>query len=132
MKNLNTYKTFNIHEKTPECLYNELNKEFKFDLDPCPLFGIINGLEISWYGNIFINPPYGKEVKKWILKALNEIKLNNCKTSVFLLPAYTDTKLFHEIIMPNAKEIRFLKGRLKFSDHENTAPFTSMIVIFSL
>jgi site-specific DNA-methyltransferase (adenine-specific) len=130
MKHLNKFKTFNIDEKTPKALYDQLNNEFHFDLDPCPLFSILNGLKVPWYGNIFINPPYSRGVKNWILKAIEEINKGNCKRVVFLLPAYTDTKLFHEMILPLADEIRFIKGRLKFSDHENSAPFASMIVIY--
>ncbi len=51
--------------------------------------------------------------------------------SILLLPARTDTKIFHEIILPNAKEIRFIEGRLKFQQYKNSAPFPSMIVIFN-
>ena len=77
---------------------------------------------------VFCNPPYGKEQKKWIEKCYNENKNNNI-TIVMLLPARTDTIAFHKYIY-NKAEIRFIKGRLKFGNSKNSAPFPSMIVIF--
>lgn len=130
MKNLNTFKTLNIHESTPNDLYNQLDLEFHFTLDPCPLHSDFDGLSRTWTGRVYINPPYGKSIRSWLEKALNEINLKNCELCVFLLPAYTDVKWFHEIVLPNAKEIRFIKGRLKFGGHKEGAPFASMIVIF--
>ena len=132
-KNSNTYKTFNINEKTPSGFYNQLNNEFHFDFDPCPLKPIPerDGLNIMWGKRCFINPPYGKQIKIWLEKALFEIKKGNTELAVFLLPAYTDVKWFHEIVLSKATEIRFIKGRLKFGSHNNTAPFASMVVIFS-
>jgi hypothetical protein len=124
------YKTFNIHEKTSDKVFDKLNEEFNFTFDPCPLHSKINGLEINWIGNVFINPPYGKEIKKWLEKAMQELQ-KNCNLCVFLLPAYPDVKWFHEIVLEKANEIRFIKGRLKFGDHKQTAPFASMIVIFN-
>lgn len=131
-KNSNTYKTFNIHEKTPTGFYDQLNEEFQFDFDPCPLkTEEQDGLEIKWGKRCYINPPYGKAVRGWLEKALSEIKLGNTELAVFLLPAYTDVKWFHEVVLLEAKEIRFIKGRLKFGEHNNTAPFANMIVVFS-
>lgn len=126
-------KTFSVNEKTPSNLYNELNKEFNFDFDPCPLNEnpAFDGLSISWGKRCFINPPYGKAIKNWLEKALKEIRVGNSDLCVFLLPAYTDVKWFHEIIVPNTGDIRFLKGRLRFSKHKNSAPFASMVVVFS-
>lgn len=131
-KNSNTYKTFNINEKTPEGFYNQLDKEFNFDYDPCPLNPKpdIDGLFVHWGRRCFINPPYGKEIRKWLEKGLFEIKEGDTHMCCFLLPAYTDVKWFHEIVLPFAKEIRFIKGRLKFGSHNNTAPFANMVVIF--
>lgn len=61
----------------------------------------------------FVNPPYSKKLKEqFVIKAIEESKKG--KTCVMLLPVSTSTKLFHEWIKPNAKEIRFLKGRVKF------------------
>lgn len=126
---------------TPPDLYNELNKEFNFDFDPCPYNEgeIINdGLLIDWGKSNFVNPPYSKSLKEgFILKAIEEQKKGN--KSVFLIPVSTSTKLFHDYIKPNAKEIRFIKGRVKFGKRDNEGNFVpskqggtkdSMIVIF--
>ncbi len=131
-KNSNTYKTFNVNERTPEGFYKQLDAEFNFDFDPCPLNPRpdYDGLNIVWGKRCYINPPYGKAITAWLNKALYEIECGNTELTVFLLPAYTDVKWFHEIVLPKASEIRFIKGRLKFGEHNNTAPFASMVVIF--
>jgi site-specific DNA-methyltransferase (adenine-specific) len=131
-KNLNTFKTLETNERTPEGFYKQLDDEFHFDFDPCPLNPNpeINGLLSSWGKRAFINPPYGKAITNWLSKALLEIRGGETEIAVFLLPAYTDVKWFHEIVLPKASEIRFLKGRLKFGSHNNSAPFANMIVIF--
>ena len=115
---------------TPKWLYDELNKEFHFDFDPCPLNDnpVFDGLSIEWKQRNYINPPYGRQIGNWIRKAYQEsISGKQC---IMLLPSRTDTKWFHEIILPYAKEIRFIKGRLKFGNATNSAPFPSMIIIF--
>ena len=131
-KNSNTYKTFNVNEKTPIGFYNHLNSEFAFDFDPCPLNPNFSqsGLTIDWKERCYINPPYGRHIRNWLEKALSEIRKGNTKLAVFLLPAYTDVKWFHEVVLPMADEIRFIKGRLKFGEHSNTAPFANMVVVF--
>lgn len=131
-KNSNTYKTFNIHEKTPAGFYHQLNEEFNFDYDPCPLNSTPehDGLHTDWGGSCYINPPYGKAVRSWLEKALFEIDKGHTQLAIFLLPAYTDVKWFHEVVLPHAHEIRFIKGRLKFGNHNNTAPFANMVVVF--
>ncbi len=116
------------HWATPKWLYDELNKEFNFNDDPCPLYSKDNGLKRSWNERVYLNPPYGRKIGLWIRKAYNEFLQG--KTIVMLLPSRTDTKWFHEIILPHAKEIRFIKGRLKFGDSKNSAPFPSVIAIF--
>ncbi len=75
----------------------------------------------------YVNPPYGKELPKWIEKGFEEWKKG--KTVVFLIPSRTDTRWWHEYCM-KATEIRFIKGRLKFDDQKNSAPFPSAIVVF--
>jgi len=113
--------------KTPRALYQALDAEFRFDYDPCPARTKINGLESEW-GNInFVNPPYGKEITKWIQKGYQE-NLKG-KTVVFLIPSRTDTRWWHDYIM-KADEIRFIRGRLKFDDQKNSAPFPSAIAVF--
>lgn len=110
---------------TPKELYSSLNTEFHFNHDPCPE-GAIFGIEQEWGSSTYCNPPYGRAVLEWIQKGVDEAKRG--KTIVFLLPSRTDTKWFHDLILPHAKEIRFIRGRLHFSD-KGPAPFPSMIVI---
>ncbi|MCK5023290.1 MAG: adenine methyltransferase [Candidatus Aenigmarchaeota archaeon] len=98
--------------QTPPELYEKLNKEFNFDFDPCPINPKFDGLNCEWNLRNFINPPYSRTLKEaFIRKAFEESKKG--KLCVMLLPVSTSTKIFHEIIYPNAK-IRFLKGRVKF------------------
>ena len=117
------------HWATPKWLYDELNKEFNFGWDPCPLNwkSSNSGLDAIWGDSTFVNPPYGGQISMWIQKGYEESKLG--KTIVMLLPSRTDTRWWHNYIM-KANEIRFIKGRLKFGDAKNSAPFPSCIVIF--
>jgi hypothetical protein len=122
------FSSHNQNGRTPKDLYDNLDKEFNFDFDPCPKDPNFDGLTISWSKCNFINPPF-KTQKLWIKKAYEESLKG--KVCVMLLPARTDTKIFHEIVLPFAKEIRWIKGRLKFEQYNNSAPFPSMIVIFN-
>lgn len=94
----------------------------------------MNGLSLPWsgYGAVFCNPPYGREIGKWVQKAYSE-HVRGGVTIVMLIPARTDTSYFHDYIYGKA-EIWFLRGRLKFEDENgsamNPAPFPSMVVIF--
>ena len=101
---------------TPKYLYDELNKEFNFDFDPCPLQHNIknwDGLNVDWGICNFVNPPYSRKLKEaFVLKAIEESKKG--KKCILLLPVSTSTKLFHNYILPNKKEIRFLFKRVKF------------------
>lgn len=115
------------HWATPKWLYDELNKEFNFNDDPCPIHGR-GGLNRSWNERVYLNPPYGKEIGLWIRKAFNEYLQG--KLIVMLLPSRTDTQWWHDYIM-KAQEIRFIKGRLHFNESKNSAPFPSCVVIFS-
>ena len=121
---------------TPQKFFDELNSEFHFTLDPCALPENAkcekyytpedDGLIQNWNGEtVFCNPPYGKEIGKWVKKCME----TEGGHRVMLLPARTDTRWFHEYIYGKA-EIRFIKGRLKFGDSKNSAPFPSMVVIF--
>jgi hypothetical protein len=79
----------------------------------------------SWRGKrVFCNPPYGPGIEDWLKRGLE------AEIAVYLIPARTDTRWFHNIVIPMAREIRFIKGRLKFGDAVNSAPFPSMVVIF--
>ena len=123
---------------TPQDFYNNLNAEFNFTLDPCALPTNAkcskfytpeqNGLKQDWSNEtVFCNPPYS-DIKNWVEKAYNEAK-RGAKV-VMLIPARTDTRYFHDFIY-NKHEVRFVKGRLKFGDQKNSAPFPSMVVVFS-
>jgi hypothetical protein len=113
--------------KTPKAVYQVLDAEFSFDFDPCPPDPRFNGLEIEWGGANYVNPPYGRGIGAWIEKGYAEYLKG--KTVVFLIPSRTDTRWWHDYCM-KADEIRFIKGRLKFDDQENSAPFPSAIVVF--
>jgi site-specific DNA-methyltransferase (adenine-specific) len=114
---------------TPKKLYENLNKEFNFDFDPCPINPEFNGLEEEWGKSNFINPPFGPGIDKWLQKGIEEKRKR--KNSVFLLPARTDTKWFHELVLEYAAEVWFIKGRLCFDDCGIPAPFPCIIVVFN-
>lgn len=126
---------------TPQDFFDVLDREFSFTLDPCAdetnhkcnryFTKEIDGLSQDWSGEtVFCNPPYGRNIKKWVKKSRDEALKPNT-TVVMLIPARTDTQYFHDYIYqkPNV-EIRFIKGRLKFNDSNNAAPFPSMVVVF--
>ena len=113
--------------KTPKALYQALDAEFHFDCDPCPVKPKIDGLISEWGQGNFVNPPYGKEIRKWIEKGFQEHLRG--KTVVFLVPSRIDTAWWHDFVM-KATEIRFIRGRLKFDDQKYPAPFPSAIVVF--
>ena len=119
--------------ETPRALYDALNAEFAFTLDPCPsrdpseaglpLFGT-DGLHGTWSGQrVFCNPPYSTGVGAWLAKA------READLAVYLLPARTYTRWWHEYAM-KANEIRFLRGRLKFGSATNGAPFPSVVLVY--
>lgn len=130
---------------TPQDFFDELDREFHFTLDPCATEKSAkckkyftpeqDGLLQSWDREIvFCNPPYGREISKWIKKAAQ----CTAKIVVMLIPARTDTSYFHDYIYHNVMvEVRFLRGRLKFVNLDileprkmSSAPFPSMLVIF--
>ena len=119
---------------TPQNFFDALNKEFCFETDVCALPENAkceryftpeqDGLKQEWSGVCWCNPPYGRQIGKWVEK----VAKSNA-TVVMLVPARTDTKWFHDWILPSA-EIRFVKGRLKFGEDKDNAPFPSMVVVF--
>ena len=124
--------------ETPKDLYQTLDAEFRFSLDPCSTdinakcenhyTAKDDGLTKNWEGQrVFYNPPYSK-VKQWVHKCYEEAKKPGTVV-VALLPSRTDTKWFHDYVLDKA-EIRFIRGRLKFSGAQYNAPFPSMIVIW--
>lgn len=120
---------------TPQDFFDKLNDEFNFTLDVCAddtnhkcdkyftkeQDGLVQdwGREVVW-----CNPPYGREIGKWVERCSKHKGV-----AVMLLPARTDTRWFHDYIYKKSR-IRFIKGRLKFGDSNNSAPFPSMVVIF--
>jgi phage N-6-adenine-methyltransferase len=138
-KNL-MFSSVKLSWATPKSFFDSLDKEFKFTLDACAssdnakcenYFSLKeDGLSQDWSGNVvFCNPPYGRGIKSWIKKAYEESLKGNTKV-VMLIPSRTDTKYWHEYVM-KAQEIRFVKGRLKFGDSNNAAPFPSAVVVFN-
>jgi len=125
---------------TPKDFFQKLDWRFgPFDLDPCAsaqntkcsnfFTEAEDGLSKDWAGfTSFVNPPYGRGIDKWIEKAYLSAKKNGTKV-VMLIPARTDTKYWHDYVM-KASEIHFVKGRLKFGDSKNCAPFPSAVVVF--
>lgn len=122
---------------TPQDFFNDLTKEFHFTLDPCATFENkkcdfffskeIDGLRQSWgHQRVFMNPPYGKEIGRWMAKARGAAGLG--ALVVCLVHARTDTKWWHEHVEGKA-EVRFLKGRLNFSGL-GRVPFPSVLVIY--
>jgi hypothetical protein len=135
MKNRNLEHSDNW--ATPKELYEKLNAEFKFDFDPCPLHSDFDGLTIEWGKSNYINPPYSRQLKEaFVIKAIEESKKG--KICVMLLPVSTSTKLFHKHILPNAKDIRFLEGRVRFLGTNTKGEYVtdkapmhdSMVVVF--
>jgi site-specific DNA-methyltransferase (adenine-specific) len=123
---------------TPHDIFQRLNEEFNFNLDPCAsrenhkcdTYYTVDddGLSQPWGGcRVFCNPPYS-EIDKWVEKAYRESQHDNTLV-VLLIPSRTDTRYFHNFIYQRA-EIRFVKGRLKFGQSKNSAPFPSMVVVF--
>ena len=120
--------------ETPQDLFDKLDSIYHFETDVCAVSENAkcehyytpedDGLKQKWEGVCWCNPPYGRQIGKWVEKAARSFA-----TVVMLLPARTDTKWFHDYCLPYGK-IEFIKGRLKFGDSKNSAPFPSMIVIF--
>ena len=122
---------------TPQDFFDELNKEFHFDLDPCAnadnhkcelyFTKEQDGLAQNWQGRtVFCNPPYGREIAGWVKKCSKHKGV-----AVMLVPARTDTKWWQDYIYRNPNvQVRFFRGRLKFGDSNNSAPFPSALVIF--
>uniref|UniRef100_A0A6M3JXD9 Putative methyltransferase n=2 Tax=viral metagenome TaxID=1070528 RepID=A0A6M3JXD9_9ZZZZ len=136
---------------TPQDFFDKLNKEFDFNLDPCAteksakcmkyFTATEDGLKQDWGGyRVFVNPPYGRQIGKWVKKCYEEGQKQNTLV-VLLIPSRTDTRYFHDYIL-NKAEIRFIKGRLTFWDLDGEkyqqgrfkdmtpAPFPSCIAIF--
>ncbi|KZU10456.1 putative prophage LambdaSo DNA modificationmethyltransferase [Lactiplantibacillus plantarum] len=131
--------------ETPQDFYDRLNAKYHFEWDlaasddnakcSCYFTRDDNSLEYDWgglSGNLFLNPPYGRELKLWVRKAANT-KLKAKQNLVMLIPARTDTSYWHDYIFNHA-EIKFLRGHLKFEVggiSGDSAPFPSAVVIYT-
>jgi len=124
--------------ETPQDLFDRLNAEHGFTLDVCALpenakcdryfTPSDNGLEKDWSGVCWMNPPYGRGIKHWIEKAYKSVISGEAEKVVCLVPARTDTAWWHDYCIKG--KIEFIRGRLKFGGHKNSAPFPSAIVVF--
>ena len=125
--------------ETPQKLFDKLDAEFHFSLDAASsdenakcekhFTAEDDGLEQNWGGQtVWLNPPYGRQIGKWVQKAFEESRKPNT-TVVCLLPSRTDTTWFQNYCLLG--ELRFIKGRIKFSNCKNSAPFPSVVVVFS-
>jgi phage N-6-adenine-methyltransferase len=123
--------------ETPQDFFDDLDNEFGFEVDVCALpenakcklyfSPETDGLTQEWNGVCWMNPPYGRQIGKWVEKAYEESRKPNTMV-VMLLPARTDTRWFHNYILGKS-EIRFIKGRLKFGGSKDNAPFPNMVVV---
>lgn len=121
---------------TPQAFFDTLNAEFGFETDVCALAENakcpryftpeMDGLAQEWRGVCWMNPPYGREIGAWMRKAFESSKAG--ATVVCLVPARTDTAWWHDYARQG--EVRFVRGRLKFGGHANSAPFPSAVVVF--
>lgn len=122
---------------TPQDYFEKVAAEFgPFDLDPCCTIESAkapkyftkedDGLAQDWSGKVWMNPPYGREIGKWMKKAF-ESSMEGALV-VCLVPARTDTAWWHDYAING--NVRFIRGRLKFGGHKNSAPFPSALVVF--
>lgn len=124
---------------TPQSFFDHLNAEFGFTLDVCATKENAkcaqfftkeqDGLLQPWSGVCWMNPPYGREIGKWVRKALASASAS-CATVVCLVPARTETAWWHDWVIGGEAEVRFVRGRLRFSGMTVNAPFPSAVVIF--
>ena len=126
---------------TPQELFDRLNRQYgPFTLDPCcteanakcaERFTVAeDGLEQKWTGRVFMNPPYGRKIGKWIWKAYCATRSGEAEIVVCLVPARTDTAWWHDLCMTG--EVEFIRGRVYFEQEgkSDRAPFPSAIVVF--
>jgi len=115
--------------RTPKKLYDELNKEFDFNFDPCPSdpAWMYNGLKMEWKERNFVNPPFS-EISKWLEKGVAEMQ--KFRKSVFLITFRPNTKYWNEWVYPHASDIRILQGNIQFDGYAKTFPVPIGIIVF--
>ncbi len=123
--------------RTPSWLFELLDQEFDFCLDasassrdhktPNYLDEDLDGLSVQWWGRVFVNPPYGRELDAWMRKAYLASRAG--AVVVALVPSRTDVAWWHDYVS-RASEIRFVRGRLGFNDSRGRAPFPSVVIVF--
>ena len=127
--------------ETPPEVFDPLDAEFHFTLDPCAtpetakcaryFTEADDGLAQSWAGEVvFMNPPYGREVRVWTAKAVAEVAQGT--TVVGLLPASTDLEWWHRDVVATGAEVRYIRGRVRFLQGERwvSGMFPSVIVVW--
>ena len=131
--------TGNIVAETPKYLFDKISSIFNFSLDACALPENAkcesyytpedDGLSKPWRGGVWCNPPYGREISSWVRKAYEESQKEYNSFVLMLLPARTDTKWWWEYVQGKAT-LFFIKGRVKFGDHNVGAPFPSVLALY--
>ena len=131
--------TGNIVAETPEYLFRSLSQIFNFTVDVCALPENAkcerfytpddDGLSMPWEGGVWCNPPYGREISSWVKKAYEESQKEYNSFVLMLLPARTDTKWWWDWVQGKAT-LFFIKGRVKFGDHNVGAPFPSVLALY--
>jgi phage N-6-adenine-methyltransferase len=147
------HSSASVEWETPQDLFDRLNAIYGFTLDVCAtpenakcaryFTREEDGLEQRWTGRVWCNPPYGKEIAQWVRKAFWSTQVRpgfemgddapaDAESVVMLLPARTDTRWWHDYVIPQMPRggVNFIRGRLKFGGHKNSAPFPSAIVVF--
>ena len=119
---------------TPQELFDKYDAVYHFETDVCAVAENakcknyytpeMDGLKQEWKGVCWCNPPYGKQIAKWVKKAAE-----SNATVVMLIPARTDAGWFHDWVLPCGR-VEFLRGRIKFGGRKWNAPFPSMVVVF--
>ncbi|MGR2662447.1 DNA N-6-adenine-methyltransferase [Chromobacterium haemolyticum] len=132
------FSTGDYEWPTPQALFDQLNAEFGFTIDVCATAKnakctkfytqVDDGLAQNWAGEVvWMNPPFGHEIKLWMAKAYRS-SLDGALV-VCLVPARTDTRWWHRVVM-KASEVRVLDKRLRFDGGNHKAPFPAVVVVF--
>ena len=137
--NKGMFSSNNQKWETPQDLFDKLNDVFNFEVDiaaddetaKCPIYYTEenDGFKKEWKEVCWCNPPYGRYQIEWVKRANEQVKKYN-NTIVMLIPARPDTKVWHEQIFKDATVICFIKGRLKFGNSKDAAPFPSALIVF--